>query len=385
VLAQGEDWNSSPTSPWGPKNPWETAPIHLMQLLSPDLQSTGWGDDGTGVCMVTWAGYGRLAPPTPELLTYPGNGSRWLYASEQAAEWPFTPGEFVGLPEGTTTGPYLYVFGYGTDGGAITAASLTGPTGPLAVRTVDNHTASSTQTLGDYLPAGGIIIPVRPLRAGATYTARVVFAPDAAYGSQTPSAPLSLTWSFSVHGNQVSLDDTFWAGNVSADSNSPAPITVNVTRLPSQTRVRRLTLKPGSMVYLHLAGARYRACFTQPATGEYAAAGPDCQQSTWGSDPGLKLGKPWRKGGRWLVVLTANRLAAGAKGTVRVEVPTTDCSNGVFCVPSFKTVYRRSFKLAARQRLSFPAQTLDFVEVDVRSSRHGEFLCYGGGVRTPVR
>jgi hypothetical protein len=85
------------------------------------------------------------------------------------------------------------------------------------------------------------------------------------------------------------------------------------------------------------------------------------------------------------VLLTANRLAAGAQSTVRVEVVTPDCSNGFVCLPSYKTVYRRPFKLAARQTLSVPAQTRNVVEVDVRSSRHGEFLFSGGGVRTPLR
>jgi hypothetical protein len=202
VLAQGTDWSPSSRYPWGATNPWETAPIHLIQLLSPDLAASGFANYQGYSCMFTWPGYQRPAPASPELITYPGNGTSFIYPSEQADEAPFTPGDFVGIRNGTTTGPYIYVFGYGTGRGAITNASLTGPSGPVQVRTVDNTTKGSQGDLGSYLPAGGIIIPVSPLTPGASYTATVTFSPnasdwnDSAYGNQPPSGPLSRTWSF---------------------------------------------------------------------------------------------------------------------------------------------------------------------------------------------
>src|SRR5262249_25015472 len=84
-------------------NPWETAPIHLMQLLAPALAETGY-DHG---CMITIAGWTRPLPPAPQIFTYPGNGTRTIYPSEVANEGPFVPGDFVGLPAGTTTGPHI--------------------------------------------------------------------------------------------------------------------------------------------------------------------------------------------------------------------------------------------------------------------------------------
>ena len=153
-------------------NPWEYAPIHLMQLLAPDLAVTGWADG----CMWTFPGYTRPAPEQPHLLSYPGDGAS-IYPEETADEWPFTPGEFVGLGR-ATTGPHLYVFAPGTMRSRITAATLTGPDGPVEVRTVDNHTSGAQGELGPYLPSGGIVIPVAPLRAGAEYSASATVVAD---------------------------------------------------------------------------------------------------------------------------------------------------------------------------------------------------------------
>ena len=102
------------------------------------------------------------------------------------------PGDFVGLPMGTTTGPHLYFyaakpgeFSYYWSLGSITAATLTknGPGGgPVAIERVDNTTVGPVgsavvgQNLGQYLSAGGILIPRQPLTVGASYTAHVDFA-----------------------------------------------------------------------------------------------------------------------------------------------------------------------------------------------------------------
>lgn len=173
VLAQGSEWAVSTQYPWHAANPWEHAPIHLMQLLGAELSVTGFAP----TCMITWAGYQRTPPATPQLLAYPGNGTSFIYASERAEEWPFTPAAFVGLQQGGLTGPYLYVLGWGTGRGRITAASLNGPGGPVEVRTVDDYTTGSLGELGSYLPPGGIVIPVKPLAPSTTYTASVTFAP----------------------------------------------------------------------------------------------------------------------------------------------------------------------------------------------------------------
>jgi len=167
-------------------NGWETAPIHLMQTLAPALSVTGYADG----CLWTWPGYQRPLPPQTELYTYPGDGST-IYARETAAEWPFVPGQFVGIGAGATTGPYLYVFAFSADVFRVrlTGASLTGPAGAVAVRTVDNLTSGPLGDLGSYLPPGGMVIPVAPLEANATYRADVT-------GESENGEPLAWSWSF---------------------------------------------------------------------------------------------------------------------------------------------------------------------------------------------
>lgn len=369
VLAGGAEWAWDSTVPWGVGNPWEGAPIHLMQALSPDLQSTGWADDGIDACMVTWAGYTRPAPASPTLVTYPGDGTSWVYSSENAGDWPLVPGDFVGLPSGTITGPYLYVLGYGTGRGSITAASLTGPSGPLAVRTVDNDTATSTQDLGSYLPEGGIIIPVQPLTPQASYTATVTFTPD----SGGPA--LSHTWTFRTAPllARTGVDGSFDAsyGFVSADSTSPAPITVTIIRLPSRTPVRTLTLQPTHNLHVNLPGARYQACFTQPAVAGFAEPAPDCETSQWYGNPGLRLGKARRRGRTVLVTLRASAFATGLQATVYVKTARL-CSQ---CSPATrKVLYRRVIRLAAAQTLKVSARAGNTVEVQTRRGGVGDFL-----------
>jgi len=168
VLAQGSSW---PTG-----DPFASAPIHLIQLLSPELRQVGIEASSGFVCVTTWPGYTAAGWKTPTVFTVPGNGTGGVPVAETADELPFVPGDVVGLPRGTTTGFNIMVFAEGVRDPwhlRITAASLTGPHGPVAVRTVDRTTA----TVGPYLPSGsGFIIPVAPLEAGATYTASVRFA-----------------------------------------------------------------------------------------------------------------------------------------------------------------------------------------------------------------
>jgi hypothetical protein len=167
VLAEGSSW------PGG--EPFANAPIHLIQLLSPELRQVGIEASSGFVCVTTWPGYAQSRWKTPRVFTVPGNGARGVPAAETADELPFVPGDVVGLPRGTRTGFNMMVFAEGVRDPwhlRITAATLVGPHGPVAVRTVDRTTA----TVGPYLPSGsGFIIPVVPLEPGATYTASVKF------------------------------------------------------------------------------------------------------------------------------------------------------------------------------------------------------------------
>ena len=167
VLAHGSSWPDA--------DPFANAPIHLIQLLSPELHRVGIEAASGFVCVTTWPGYVPSTTKTPTVFTVPGDGARGVPAAETADEQPFVPGDVVGLPRGTQTGFNMMVYAEGVRDpwhAHITAATLTGPHGAVALRTVDRTNA----TIGPYLPAGsGFIIPVVPLEPATTYKASVVF------------------------------------------------------------------------------------------------------------------------------------------------------------------------------------------------------------------
>src|SRR4051794_15352099 len=89
-------------SPWSAtNNPFETAPIHLAQLLAPRLDRMGAAEiDGFG-CATTQASRNRPAPVSDVVYTYPGDNTASWITAETAAEGPYTPGQQVGIPAGT--------------------------------------------------------------------------------------------------------------------------------------------------------------------------------------------------------------------------------------------------------------------------------------------
>src|SRR5579884_116210 len=137
-------------APWRPgHNPWENAPIHLIQLFSPSLSVIGIDESHRLDCATTWPGLVRTPPAHDTVSTYPGNGVRGVPPSEDASEVGFVPGDFVGIPQGRTAGRELFVYlnQAGQLGQAqvkILHATLSGPHGRVAVRWVDN----STHTVG---------------------------------------------------------------------------------------------------------------------------------------------------------------------------------------------------------------------------------------------
>jgi hypothetical protein len=162
---------------WGPnRDPWETAPLHLILLMDPQLASVGLADRGGYICMTSWPGFTRTPPGNTTVVTYPGDGGT-IAASEYDKELPVTPQGVVGLHG--ATGPNLLVYVWGpvvrsraAAAISITDATLTGAHGSVQLKWVDHTTPS----IGPYLPvASGILIPVEPLDAGATYTASVTF------------------------------------------------------------------------------------------------------------------------------------------------------------------------------------------------------------------
>lgn len=176
VLSQGDSWGAD-------YNPWETAPIHLAQLMDPQISEMGIADRDGYVCATTWPGYERTPPDTTSVVTYPGNNTT-IYASENPAESPFTPEDIVGLSR--ETGPNLYAYIWGpvlSDYSqsfqiSVAAATLAGPEGAVPVKWVDHTTAK----IGPYLPeASGILMPVHPLKPGSSYQASVTFSDGTHY------------------------------------------------------------------------------------------------------------------------------------------------------------------------------------------------------------
>lgn len=167
VIAYG--WN------WSTGNPWEAAPIHLLQMLAPQMSETGAAESYGHNCLTTWPGYKRPSPAALTAYSYPGNGVTGVVPTEYAAESPFIPGDFVGLPEGTATGRYLLVYlsgpvGAGQSGEVTASATLSDETGPVDLRTID----STNSDIGAYMPPpSAFLIPVQPLRPLTKYQAVV--------------------------------------------------------------------------------------------------------------------------------------------------------------------------------------------------------------------
>lgn len=166
-------------------NPWTTAPLHQFQVLHPWLKRTGVDARRDYACMITLSGRDGGSSADPKLVTWPGFGQAHR-ASEIARESPFVPGDEVGLPEGTRTGPHIYVYALGPNKYqrvVVRSASLTGVESgsEVPVRWVD---ASSSRS-GRYLDGGAILIPANPLTVGETYTLRTEVSATTAGGSTT--------------------------------------------------------------------------------------------------------------------------------------------------------------------------------------------------------
>jgi hypothetical protein len=169
VIAYGRSWSTG--------NPWEEAPIHLLQMLAPALGEMGAAESYGHNCATTFPGYTRPSPAALTAYSYPGNGATGVVPTEYAAESPFIPGDFVGLPEGTATGRYLLAYLEGVSGSEaweVTAtATLVNAAVPVDLRVVD----STDPSIGNYMPhPSAFLIPVQPLRPQSGYEAKVTWA-----------------------------------------------------------------------------------------------------------------------------------------------------------------------------------------------------------------
>jgi hypothetical protein len=189
VLYRGSTWTAD-------ANPFETAPIHLHQLLSPYLDRVGAFETGGYGCATTLASTARPPEAVDTLFVYPGDGTRGWRTSEIDQEGPYTPGQTVGIAAGTRTGPTLYVLTSGpglrwATPAQVVSASLRGPAGPVELVTFDR----SSPLVGQYLPSGAQLLPKAPLAPATMYTASVALrvTPDAG-----GPRDIARTWSFTT-------------------------------------------------------------------------------------------------------------------------------------------------------------------------------------------
>jgi len=98
-----------------------------MPLLSPRLTQLGVSASYHHVCATSRPGYLRRDPSSPSLYPYPGDGAAAVPYKQWSYGLPVTPGDFVGLPAGFTTGPNLLVMADVGGQAKILDASLAGP------------------------------------------------------------------------------------------------------------------------------------------------------------------------------------------------------------------------------------------------------------------
>lgn len=208
-------------------NPWRSAPFHEFQVLHPWLAETGISITGGYACMVT---LGERDAPNPEavsLVTVPGV-AEFTRPAEVARESPFTPGDEVGLPQGTKTGPHIYVYAVGPERFqtvAVQAATLTslddGAQVPL--KWVDGTSPRS----GKFLDGGAIVIPAVPLREGTTYGLRVEASTVTASGTRLL---ISRTSSFVTGPDESGLVQAPEASDTVTASSTREPVTTKTTK-----------------------------------------------------------------------------------------------------------------------------------------------------------
>jgi hypothetical protein len=171
VLARFGRWTATGT-------PWDVSPGHMYLLMAPGLRQAGYFESYGFQCMRFRYDPDAFTSGAPAFYSVPGNGRADVPLSQVAQSATGVPQTAVGIPAGQPTGPniLLYSTGLGT-GLTATEASLTGPSGPVEVRVVDEASG------GGLYAGGGVMIPVNPLAPG-TYTARVVW--------RTPSGMLAV-------------------------------------------------------------------------------------------------------------------------------------------------------------------------------------------------
>ena len=215
-VASGSTWTVH-------SNPFQSAPLHLADLLNPNLDSIGFNSSYGFTCVSVLsplAGFRLNTPAKPVGYSYPDNGRTNWPISERAGEGPFTPGDELGLPQPRKTGPYLIALFAGPWAPIaagqvhVNAARLTGPHGNVKIKIADASVkvrvvSGKAPSLGEFLGASAMLIPIKPLSKDTTYTAQLSgYVKATSVGIDGPMTghmlrvypggtyPVSLHWSF---------------------------------------------------------------------------------------------------------------------------------------------------------------------------------------------
>jgi hypothetical protein len=322
VLIEGASWDTG--------DPYESAPLHLDWLLAPRLAVTGSADADGYSCTITFPGLTRPDPPALTVYTDPGDGTTTT-PSEVAREQPFTPGDLVGLPQPAVTGPYLTVLvdapGQSTtdNPASLSDATVTGPRGPVQVKTVDGNTPvpdGASQTLAAYIPPGGFIIPVSPLLAATTYHAHVAVT--------FAGAVTQYSWTFTTLGADPQSALTVHGDELAFTSLSPQPIRVTLTRA-NGGHAPGFKLAPRHHITLQLGPGSWEACGHQAATSAFAAYA-HCVEILVTGIPSLHFGSPRVLGTRVLFPIRYTRVLRRRHATLTVTPLSWQCNaNGSTC------------------------------------------------------
>jgi hypothetical protein len=352
VLAEGTGWADG--------DPYERAPIHLDQLLTPELDVVGSADADGFSCTTTYPGWTRSAPSALTIYTYPGPGAM-IYASEVASEQPFTPGSLVGLSPHARTGPVLIVFvdapgQSATDNPAeLSGVTVSGPSGTVSSVTADGDTAvprsdqtgCASGTLSCFIAPGGFVVPVKALEPGATYKVHVVvtFA-----GVSTPHS-----WTFSTAGLAPDSSLSVSGHRLRFRSRSRAAIVVKFTSAAGARATSR-KIAPGHSYLLSLAPGSWDACGTQPAADHYAGY-QQCLTILVAGQPKLSFGAPRLSGDRVRFPISFSSVLRGRTATLTITPLTAHCTTG-HCTPTAGTPTTRTITLRASAiSLPLPAET----------------------------
>jgi hypothetical protein len=340
VLAKDASWDTG--------NPYEYSPLHLDQLLAPALQTVGTADFDGFSCTTTFPGWTRPAPASLTIYTYPGPGAA-IYSSEVANELPFTPGMLVGLSPGAKTGPNLLVFVAApnesptANPATLSQVTLTGPSGTVAVDTVDGNTripggasaSCPSGTVACYIASGGFIIPVRPLRASATYHARVVVG---LAGAQTAH-----DWTFTTRGASANSALTLTGYTLRFRSSSPAPIRVTFTR-SNGAHAPAVKIYPGHHYRLRLSPGSWQACGHQRASGQFISFS-QCVSILVAGVPTLAFGKPALTPAGVSFPLSYSAVLRGRAASLTMTPLTVTCVAHQGCTTTVGTPTNRSLLL----------------------------------------